>query len=277
MGGVEAILFNRRDLEKSRWDAVWSNVEAAAEAYSPENVTFHFPINDCDFVSDQFVRERLSETLSRVEQCGIAGTVVHSNRVRLIKDWFGASLDDERARVVDTLDNLASSVIKRSWLALENYPLMDNFSKEIDPLFCYPGDFAGVRGSAVGVLWDFCHYAITVSCTKAVQLGELDRSIYPHLCGCDYLDFVQIGELIRHWHFSAFRELPDLRKGTVTIEGVLPAQGSIDPEIYVEAFRLMERINPGAHVVFEILEDDYTRRVNGEQMAQWAATVLAPG
>jgi hypothetical protein len=66
-------------------------------------VSFHFPVNDSDYVADAFVRSRLVEARIRASDLGLAGIVVHSNRIRVFAGWEGHDLPSKRDKVLSTL------------------------------------------------------------------------------------------------------------------------------------------------------------------------------
>jgi hypothetical protein len=151
-------------------------------------------------------------------------------------------------------------------------PIMDNYGKEIDPLFVFPEDFDILQGTGLGVVWDFCHYSSSLANVREVFEGRQDRVFYPNLREAEFLDFLRLGARIRHWHFSAFLGVADPCTGTRCVEGVVPDQATLSEDIYVKAWQSMLQIAGDQLVVLEILEDDYTRRVNTERMSAWCRT-----
>src|SRR5579883_1456443 len=160
---VEGVIFNRQDLEDDHWRTVWRSIGKAVEWYGSTNVTFHFPVNESDYVDDSFVLGRLTSAYLKSAEMGLQGLVVHSNRIRKIDRWKDINLVDERKRVTEKLAEIANlGGRSNTWLALENMPVMDNFGKEIDPLFSYPNDFRVLNGLPIGIVWDSCHFTNTL-------------------------------------------------------------------------------------------------------------------
>src|ERR1700729_2997905 len=129
---IECTIFNREDLENESWELIWKNVNAAINFVGTDNITFHFPVNNSNYVDDPFVKKRLIETLKRSSDNGIHGVVVHSNRIRPLNQWSEINLEIERIKVIDTLNEIyLQNKSGTTWLALENMPVMDNFCQEI--------------------------------------------------------------------------------------------------------------------------------------------------
>lgn len=269
---VEAILFNRRDLESPHWEQSWLNIQKAASLYGPAQVTFHFPVNDSDYTQDLFVRQKLQEAFTRACDLGLQGVVVHSNRIRLIAEWSTLHLPTEREKVLETLENISRlATTNTTWLALENMPIMDNYAIEIDPLFVYPEDFQSLMNTKTKVIWDVCHFSNTQANVEKVFSGGFDRKSYPNLKKIHPLDFLQIQERIVHWHFSAFLGVADPSISQTCKEGVLPSESTLGEAYYQTVLQAIAQIaRPSQHVVFEIQELDYTNRMETRRMLQWA-------
>lgn len=274
---MEAILFNREDLEKPIWDISWKNVEKAGLLYKPENISFHFPVNDSDYVEDTFVSLRLQEALQRATDLGLHGVVVHSNRVRPLNKWKYIDIADWRKQVANKLNQIRELVPEdQTWLALENMPIMDNHGKEIDPLFVFPSDFILLVKSRVKVVWDICHFTNTFANLKQLSTGIQNKEYYPNVKPIKPFDFVEIAKQIVHWHFSSFLGVANPDTGLQCREGILPCCGELDEEIYVECLKHILSVGkPDQHIVFEIQEQDYTRRLNAEKMLQWTIDIFS--
>lgn len=271
---VEAILFNREDLESATWKEVWEGIQQASRLYSPKNVTFHFPVNNCDYVSDPYVRDRLIEAYRRACEIGLQGIVVHSNRIRPISEWHKIDLLDERNCLLDTLLEIVKEK-NSTWLALENMPLMDNFGIEIDPLFVYPEDFLILENTPIKVVWDTCHYSSTQANVQRVEAGKSSPNYYPSLKKTSQLAFLEILDLITHWHFSAFCGIADPDSKEICKEGVVPEASTLGNEYYKHSFaQIAAHSAIDAHMVFEIQEDDYLERRETKRMIEWANSLL---
>lgn len=272
---VEAIVFDRRDLEETQWKLIWEGVQEAANRYRPHNATFHFPVNDSDYVEDFFVKKRLIEALARASDLGIEGVVVHSNRVSLLENWKGRDLKEERMKVIEALGEVRKKVSGATWLALENMPVMDNYGLEIDPLFVYPEDFEGLRQTGVKAVFDICHFSNTQANLQEVFSGRQNSLYYPSIKKAGDLDFLHILDLIAHWHFSAFLGVANPETRETCKEGVLPSKGSLGEEYYQKIFcEIVERASASSHMVFEIQEENYQDRKEGRKMLKWARDCL---
>ena len=273
--GVEAVIFERRDLESNPWEDLWRNIAVAAHSYGSDGVTFHFPVNDSDYVDDPFVMDRLCEAYARATDLGLRGIVVHANRIRPIHIWQGMNLKDERQRVIAKLVDVAEKIpSNRTWIALENMPVMDNDGDLIDPTFVFPSDFEELKGTRIRVIWDVNHYFNSVLTVREVFDGKQPTEDYPNLQDCDFLDFGQLGSKISHWHFSSFLGVPDRRRNKRCVEGVLPWEGTLPEDYFASAMKMMATTSPSARCVFEVQELDYTQRIRGPKILEWSRNIL---
>lgn len=267
---VEAIIFNRKDLEPHSWSIVWKSIKHAISLYGADNVSFHFPVNDSDYVKDSFIREKVLEGLQRATDLGLHGMVVHSNQVEPLP-WINVDLNMRRRQVVDALVQIREKVQGDTWIALENMPVMDNFGIEIDPLFIFPNDFHYLMHTNVKVIWDICHYTNSLANIAQVLKGEQQKLYYPNVQEAGVLDFLKIKPQIAHWHFSAFTGIANPDTGTHCIEGIIPAKSTLGETLYRNI--LQEIINlslPNEHMVFEIKEENYLNRIEIKEMISWA-------
>lgn len=274
---AEAILFDRAHLEGEIWETSWKNVADAVKIFGNKNVSFHFPVNESNYCEDTFVHERLVETYKRAGDLGLRGVVAHSNTINLISDWKDLDVSALQKKVADCLNDIVSRNPCESWLALENMPVMDNFVKEIDPLFSFPSDFDILKGTNVSIIWDICHYFNTVSTMKQVLSGEQNPVYYPNIKSEDYYDFAKLNNIV-HWHFSAFNGIPNPDDGTICKEGVLPEEGTLDAGLYEKAILEMDlyssKKQDSTCMVFEIEESNYMTRDNARRAIQWVENVL---
>ena len=114
---------------------------------------------------------------------GLAGVVVHANRIRPISEWKHLSPLTEREKVVSCLLNVINGkdLSSSTWIGLENMPIMDNAGDLIDPSFVFIDDFNLLKGTGVGVTWDMCHYLNTLETVKEVLAGNQPMTDYPNL------------------------------------------------------------------------------------------------
>lgn len=268
---VEGVIFNREDLNHDSWNTVWSNLKKAVNFFNPDNVTFHFPVNNADYTSDFWIKSKLQEAFVRATDMGLHGVIVHSNRIRPISKWSEVDLDVDRNRVVECLNNIRNFVRGTTWIALENMPVMDNYAKETDPLFSYPKDFKLLEDLDIGIVWDICHYSNTVATVLDVLSGQTqNKEHYPNLQKTGYLEFEKLSSKIVHWHFGGFLGIPNPTTGSHCKEGCLSYESSIEEKIYLDMMHLMMRVkSDNHHCVLEIQEKDYYTRQNTKKTIKW--------
>lgn len=267
----EAVIFNKSDMNYKSWDKIWKNIESAAIFFLPQNVVFHFPVNDCDYVENNFVYQKLKESYQRASDLGLKGIVVHSNRVRLIKEWKSINLDDERHKVVNSLNDIMNSYKNSStWIGLENMPVMDNYGIEIDPLFCFPKDFNLLNQTDIGITWDICHYTNTMANIDKLIQGLHKSEYYPNFQDTNLSDFEVLKNKIVHWHFSAFNGICNPETDEICKEGVLPEQSSLGEKPYKDSLDIIRIISNSSQIMtLEIQEENYLIRENCAKMINW--------
>lgn len=272
--GVEAVSFNRSDLEADNWKQVWRNVEVATKLYSPSRVTYHFPMNDSDYVAESNVAHKLGEALRRATDLGLRGVVVHSNRIQTYQAWQGGNFEEERQRVLTVLANtLAKHANQNTWLGLENMPLVGNSGYDTDPLFCFSSDFENLP-AGLQVTWDICHHLSTLAYLNADAHGELQTSLILRSQAVAAEDFATIAPKIAHWHFAGFTGLNDPARNTVCTEGVLPDASQDGQPVYASLLRFIEQHSRNDAVInFEVQETDYTDRQVGPAIIAWAKQI----
>ncbi len=272
---IEAVSFNRADLEDGNWELVWKNVEIACKNYLPKNVTYHFPMNDSDYVEDEWVYSKLIEAYRRVNDLDLSGMVIHSNRIKTFSEWSLLNVRDEQKKVLDRLKSLVKTTKKApsSWLGLENMPLVGNSGYDIDPLFCFVSDFENLP-DGVGIVWDICHAVSTVEYLHAHEEKRLKEDLTLRTSNDDYLDFVTLQRKIQHYHFAGVKGLNDPESNKVCVEGVLPTESSIPEGVYIKAVKLMDKMSPGASINFEVQERNYYERDTAPIILNWVKGCL---
>lgn len=270
---VEAVIFNRDHLEEEPWQATWINVEIAVAQYGPDNVTFHFPMNESDYIEDDFVYKRLVESYQRATDLDLAGVIVHSNRIRPAAEWRRFNQTTERAQIGELLAKLRETNSSSStWIALENMPSVGNYGDEVDPLYISPADFDTLP-SNIGIVWDVCHAMCSLQYAQAHQKGELPDSIYLRPDAADFANIESISERVAHWHFASSKGLNLPSTGTTCTEGMLPKEGDLPELMYEQQIRIIHAIGSAATVNFEVLEDDYSQRLRGPAIIAWARNI----
>jgi hypothetical protein len=270
--GVEANLFDRRDvMDIDTWNGIRRTVRRIATTFGPPAFTFHFPVNDCDYLQDRAVEKRLFEAIDMVADNNLDGLVLHSNRIRSVAEWVGLDIAAERQRYVEYVHGLADRVAGAPfWIGVENMPITGNDALELDPLFVFPEDFADLATGSVGITWDFCHYSYSVHVADLLARGELagDADCHPNVRSCDYLDFAWLAPATVHHHFSAFQGVAT-RAGGTCVEGALPWAGLIPESVYEEAFAVIAASERARTLTLEIREADYHNRAAVYEAARW--------
>ncbi len=267
---VEAILFDREELGGDLWTLVWKNIEKATQIYGGEQVSFHFPINRCNFVNDPFIRDRLIEALKRATDFDLRGIVIHSNQIEPDL-WHDVDLRAKKEQVVESLIDIRAKVNGKTWLGLENMPVIECNTETMDPLFIFPCDFEVLRVTDIKVVWDICHFAKTLFNVAEVLSGKQDIRYYPNMRDVDQMDFLSIRDMIVHWHFSAFMGVANPEQGIKSEEGRQPFDSTAGESLYIKILeKILATSSPEEHMVFEIQEEDYCSRVEVQKTIKWA-------
>ncbi|MFE2205051.1 hypothetical protein [Streptomyces rubiginosohelvolus] len=276
--GVEANLFDRDAImDTDVWQGVRATVRRVARDERPPAFTFHFPVNDCDYLADPVVERRLFEAIDLVADNGLDGLVLHSNRIRSVAQWRQLDVEKERQQYVEYVHALADRVGDASfWIGLENMPITGNDALELDPLLVFPEDFDGLSVGNIGITWDFCHYSYSVYVAELLAAGELveDADCYPNVRSSGYLDFARLGPMTVHHHFSSFEGVAT-RAGGVCREGALPTDGVVPESVNEQAFALIAKSERARTVTLEIREHDYHNRQAVYEAARWCEQRLA--
>lgn len=271
---VEAVLFSSDHLVTELWQATWTNIETAIAQYGADNVTFHFPMNESDYVEDDFIYRRLVESYQRASDLDLAGVIVHSNRIRPAVEWQRFDQAAERTQIGELLATLRETNSSSStWLALENMPSVGNYGDEIDPLYVCPTDFDTLP-SNVGIVWDVCHALCSLQYAQAHEDGQLSDSIYLRPHAGIFNNFGSIGERVVHWHFASSKGLNIPLLGTTCSEGMLPEEGDMPELVYADQIRAIQAVGSTAAVNFEVQENDYSQRSRGPAIIAWAHKII---
>ena len=275
---VEGVLFNRADLDPNPWKICWQILAKAIAYHGEGNVVFHFPVNDCNYLDDAYVYQRLCEGFQRCCDLGCRGMVVHSNQVRPIFAWGAVDISGLQRRVIDTLQTVHATTpgSKGRWIGLENMPLMDNNAVEIDPIFSFITDFTSLRqADGVGITWDICHYTNTICNLQQVRDGKQSVQWYPHLRDAQWLDFISLESHIVHWHFSAFQGIANPGLMRRCQEGVHPFLSTLGEPLYAHILEVIFRLPMQDRLItLEIQEENYQFRKNFLATAAWVETVF---
>lgn len=274
--GTEAVVFDREAvLDPDIWGTVRRTVRDVALSRRHPAMTFHFPVNDCDFVADPAVRDRLWQAIDLVADCGLDGMVLHSNRLRSPAQWRMLDVPGERARFADFIGTLREKIAgEHFWVGLENMPIMGNDATDLDPLLVFPEDFAGIPQDNVGITWDFCHFSYSVHVAHLLSHRLLpDREDYQGVREAGYMDFLGIADQIVHYHFSAFKGVA-VRGSEQCLEGMAPWESTVAEEVYQQAFAGVLASKRAQTVTLEIRENNYHNRSKVFEVARWCQDLM---
>lgn len=264
-GKVEAILFSRDDLSDEKWEIAWKNIKEMVDIKGKENVSFHFPMDNCDYVNDNFVRNRLEDAVRRANKLGIKKIVIHPNLRYQISEWKYIDRNKMRDILYEIVSNIKSD---KTLLCIENMPPIGNKYDDGDSAIIFMDDLT----NGCNYTLDICHYFNVVETMKKTDKEKAWKEVLAEIKVCDYFDFLDKLNYIKHFHFSAFREIANPFENQVCIEGVLPNDSCVDEDIYKLAMKIIyeDAVSNDKSIIFEISEEDYTNRKNIFKMLEWA-------
>lgn len=264
-GKVEAILFSRDDLSDEKWEIAWKNIKEMVDIKGKKNVSFHFPMDNCDYVNDNFVRNRLEDAVRRANKLGIKKIVIHPNLRYQISEWKYIDRNKMRDILYEIVSNIKSD---KTLLCIENMPPIGNKYDDGDSAIIFMDDLT----NGCNYTLDICHYFNVVETMKKTDKEKAWKEVLAEIKVCDYFDFLDKLNYIKHFHFSAFREIANPFENQVCIEGVLPNDSCVDEDIYKLAMKIIyeDAVSNDKSIIFEISEEDYTNRKNIFKMLEWA-------
>lgn len=118
-GKAEAILFSDNDLKTENWNKVWENISKVASIMGSENISFHFPMDNCDYINNSFIAERLIDAVKRANEIGIKKIVIHPNLRYTIKEWTYIDREKMKKILFDFIKRIDKGKVL---LCLENMP-----------------------------------------------------------------------------------------------------------------------------------------------------------
>lgn len=268
-GKAEAALFSHEDLQKDRWNKAWENIKRICNRMGSENVSFHFPMNECSLIKDAFVFERLLEAGEKANELNIKKIVLHSNCQIELDKWSLDNMNKMKEAVIEKLKHLNWRNVK---LCLENMPPIGNLCDDADVPFIFVEDFDEIVRNNIGITWDINHYFNTVATMKKAEEDIVFRSSLPRFQTCDYFDFESIISKIDHWHFSAFKAIANPVTNKICIEGCRVKEcEDVTESVYKRAIKAIIADSKCNHksIILEIAEKDYTNRNNIYEMREW--------
>lgn len=268
-GKAEAILFSEQDLQDSSWEKVWTNISKIVDILGGDNVSFHFPMDNCDYINSDFIKNRLIDAIDRANNLGIKKIVIHPNLRYKISEWQYI----DRLKMQKTLYNFINSVDSNQvTLCLENMPPIGNKFDDADSCILFASDIS----SSINYTWDICHYFNVVKTMEIAKNNNNWNNILADIQICDYLDFTNYLKNIAHYHFSAFEKIADPFKNEICQEGVLPFESCVSEQLYIDALKIIyaDALKNNKSIIFEISEKDYYHRDNIIKMLDWTKKVI---
>lgn len=264
-GKVEAILFSIEDLLDENWEIAWKNIKEMVDIKGKENVSFHFPMDNCDYVNDNFVRNRLEDAVRKANKLGIKKIVIHPNLRYQVSEWKYIDRNKMRDILYEIVSNIKSD---KTLLCIENMPPIGNKYDDGDSAVIFMDDLEKNYNYTL----DICHYFNVVETMKKTNNEKAWKEVLAEIKVCDYFDFLDKLKYIKHFHFSAFREIANPFENQICIEGVLPNDSCVDEDIYKLAMKIIyeDAVSNDKSIIFEISEEDYTNRKNIFKMLEWA-------
>ena len=232
---AEAILFSEKDLENSRWETAWRNIQKVASIIGNTNLSFHFPMNNCDYVNNRGIRQKLLDALIRAESIGLSKIVVHPNLTYSIPEW--RYLDRTKMRTVlhSTIESIMKEAKTAIPLCIENMPPIGNLCDDADSAILFTSDFSPM----FLYTFDICHYFNVVETMNRAKTDGNLRHYLAEVQECSFLDFIDVLPLIAHYHFSAFDRIAYPPTRQFCHEGLIPQQSNILSEQYTSAIRII--------------------------------------
>ena len=268
-GKAEAILFSNNDLENNNWEKVWRNLSKVAEIIGYENLSFHFPMDNCNYIDDAFIKQRLVDTICRANMLGITKVIIHPNLRYKINEWNCIDRKKMQTKLFDFINQLDTGNVE---LCLENMPPIGNKFDDADSSVLFVSDI----NPKIDYTWDICHYFNVVTTMELAIKDNKWKDVLADIEECHYLDFKNKLSNIKHYHFSAFEKIANPFSKQICNEGVLPEQSCVNESYYAEALKIIynDAVKNNKRIIFEISEDNYYNRINIFKMLEWAKIVI---
>jgi hypothetical protein len=269
----EGILISRDDLKSSNWEYAWKIFEYIIQANPHQRFSFHFPMNDCTYIDDCFIYNRLVEALLRSQDLGISKVVIHSNVVLNLDHWQNIDLSYYRSKCLETLNLAQCESGTKVLICLENMPFIGANSTNADPLFIHPSDFTMINGTGIKITWDICHFFQVIKTAELCRNGFIKKKHIKRLVGDPhFFDLKNIVNYIEHWHFSGFNGITIPYTNTICQEGSHPLNSLVPEFRYIQALKVIAKnikSKKFTAVILEINELDYTHRENIYSVSNW--------
>jgi len=92
----------------------------------------------------------------------------------------------------------------------------------------------------------------------------------------NYETFFDYKNNIKHYHFSAFKDIANPFAQKFCQEGVLPTESVVDEMHYIQAMQFIynDSVKNNKTIIFEISESNYIERKNIFKMLDWVKAIL---
>ena len=229
---AEAIIFSINDLLGNKIEKIRANIDILGKIIGHKNISFHFPMNDCDYVNDTNVFNYLKLCIEMCDDLGLKTLTIHPNIKYLLNEWHGKNIDYLKNKLFDRL-YLATEFSKGLTLCLENMPPIGNRCDDADALILFDSDVKNMSTDKLKFTWDICHYFNVVETMEKSKIDDDFRKVLPRYKECFHMDYLNIIDEIHHWHFSAFDVIANPLTNQFCNEGIIP-----NNDHYIESFNL---------------------------------------
>lgn len=269
--GLEANIFDGESLHDKSYTTKFSDVLSFVQTLNPSLLTLHFPTDNADYLSSEFIKKQLYEFINLAIKYNAAGITVHANQFMNIAEFQKYNLIDNRKRIIEFFKMIDEEIKGTNiWIGVENLPIIGNLGDDFDPIFVYPEDFNDLVNldlSNVGITWDICHWSITyltrLGISKLLRQEEIEYK--------DFHKYINLMNHIKHLHFSSFKHLTIPYSEVRCFEGESPTNGSINENLLHETLlKVNNQVSSrNIGIVFEVQETDYTNRVKSWETLNW--------
>lgn len=263
---AEAIIFSINDLTGNKIEKIRANIDVLGKIMGHKNISFHFPMNDCDYVNDTNIFNYLKLCIEMCDDLGLKILTIHPNIKYLLNEWYGKDVDYLKCKLFDKL-YLATESSKELILCLENMPPIGNKCDDADALILFDSDVKNKSTDKLKFTWDICHYFNVVETMAKSKIDSTFRKVLPRYKECFHMDYLNIIDEIHHWHLSAFDMIANPLTKQFCNEGIIP-----NDYHYIEGFKSILTKSKG-NIILEIKEDDYINRTNIYLMKKWCFNI----
>lgn len=259
---------NGLDFQKEGFWKKLEEVIATVHSLNPSLLTLHFPTDNADYFNQTDIHDNLLRFVDLAHKYNIPGITIHANQFISVEEYKTYPLAEVRKRMLDYYGRLDETLSGgHVWIGVENLPIIGNQGIDFDPIFIYPEDyteFVQQQYRNIFVTWDLCHWGISYQTHRSIS--TLLHTENPH---DRYDKFLELPNL-KHFHFSLFSQLAMPYSRVLCQEGVLPDDGDLDPNLYIDCLRRIAAAYPeNTGIVFEVKEENYAVRKQAWLMKEW--------